>query len=234
MGPESWSDPWKGSAATHRLATLPAYVDLVYLSFMYPDATYTGGVTWAGTGIQFSSDPAVVKGAVALLKQRNPRTKVLVAVGGATYTAWDKLNAASIKRFVDEFGLDGVDIDYEPSSAGCSFPPAVPAVRCSIDAEFTRVVTALRSAFPAPRYLLTSAVWSIGAYGQGAWVNSQPQGDHTGQSVNMLSAFGDQLDILNVMSYDAGPTYKPKEALDAYRSLFKGRILMGVEVPPES
>lgn len=57
------------------------------------------------------------------------------------------------------------------------------------------------SAFPAPRYLLTSAVWSIGAYGQGAWVNSQPQGDHTGQSVNMLSAFGDQLDILNVMSY---------------------------------
>ena len=42
------------------------------------------------------------------------------------------------------------------------------------------------SAFPAPRYLLTSAVWSIGAYGQGAWVNSQPQGDHTGQSVNMV------------------------------------------------
>ena len=36
-----------------------------------------------------------------------------MAVGGATYTAWDKLNAASIKRFVDEFGLDGVDIDYE-------------------------------------------------------------------------------------------------------------------------
>ncbi|PSC68420.1 chitinase, partial [Micractinium conductrix] len=202
----SWSDPWKGSAATHRLATLPAYVDLVYLSFMYPDATYTGGVTWAGTGIQFSSDPAVVKGAVALLKQRNPRTKPLTP----------PLPPRS------------------PPLPAASFPPAVPAVRCSIDAEFTRVVTALRSAFPAPRYLLTSAVWSIGAYGQGAWVNSQPQGDHTGQSVNMLSAFGDQLDILNVMSYDAGPTYKPKEALDAYRSLFKGRILMGVEVPPES
>lgn len=54
----------------------------VYLSFMAPDATFPGGVTWAGTGIQFSSDPAVVKGAIALLKQRNPATKVLVAVGG--------------------------------------------------------------------------------------------------------------------------------------------------------
>ena len=33
---------------------------------------------------------------------------------------------------------------------------------------------------------------------------------------------------------DAGPLYNPKEAYDAYRSLFKGQILMGVEVPPEA
>lgn len=36
------------------------------------------------------------------------------------------------------------------------------------------------------------------------------------------------------MSYDASNAYNPKEALDAYRSLFKGQILMGVEVPPEA
>lgn len=45
--------------------------------------------------------------------------QVLVAIGGATYTAWDKLNLASIKKFVDTFGLDGVDIDYEVGGAGC-------------------------------------------------------------------------------------------------------------------
>ena len=33
-------------------------------------------MTFQGTGIQFNSDPEVVKGAIALLKQRNPRTKV--------------------------------------------------------------------------------------------------------------------------------------------------------------
>jgi chitinase len=36
------------------------------------------------------------------------------------------------------------------------------------------------------------------------------------------------------MSYDAGPSYDTKEAYDAYRSLYKGQLLMGVEVPPES
>lgn len=74
-------------------------------------------MTFSGTGIQFSSSADVVKGAIALLKQRNPRTKVLIAVGGATYTNWAGLNAAAIRRFVDEFGLDGVDIDY--GERGC-------------------------------------------------------------------------------------------------------------------
>lgn len=143
------------------------------------------------------------------------------------------MNTAAIRLFVDTFGLDGVDIDYEPSMAGCSIPPAVPAVKCAIDTEFIRVVRELRTALPRP-FLLSSAVWSIGAYGQGAWVNSQPQGDHSGQSINMLAAVGEQLDILNVMSYDAGPTFSPQESYDAYRSLFWGQILMGVEVPPEA
>ena len=49
-------------------------------------------MTWAGTGIQFSSDASVIKDAIALLKKTNPGTKVLVAVGGATYTSWDKVS----------------------------------------------------------------------------------------------------------------------------------------------
>ena len=51
-----------------------------------------------------------------------------------------------------------------------------------------------------------------------------------------------QLDLLNVMSYDAGsldapagnPTgYDPRVAYDAYRSLFSGKIAMGLEIAPE-
>lgn len=41
-----------------------------------------------------------------------------MAVGGATYTAFDKMNVAGIAKFVAEFGLDGVDLDYEPLDPG--------------------------------------------------------------------------------------------------------------------
>lgn len=33
---------------------------------------------------------------------------------------------------------------------------------------------------------------------------------------------------------DAGPTFRPTQAFNAYRSLYSGRILLGVEVPPEA
>ena len=47
-----------------------------------------------------------------------PLAQVIIAVGGATYTNWAALNAGAIRRFVDAFGLDGVDIDYEVSGLG--------------------------------------------------------------------------------------------------------------------
>ena len=80
---------------------------------------------------------------------------------------------------------------------------------CATDAQFVSVIRALRAALPRP-YLLTTAAWSIGAYGQGAWLGAQPQGDHTGMSVNPLRQAGGLLDQLNVMSYDASAAYDPK------------------------
>ena len=80
------------------------------IALQQPDATYASGLTWSGTGLQFNSDPAVVRDAIALLKKRQPNTRVLVAVGGATYTNWGSLNPTAIANFVTTFGLDGVDI----------------------------------------------------------------------------------------------------------------------------
>ena len=39
---------------------------------------------------------------------------------------------------------------------------------------------------------------------------------------------------VQVMSYDASNAYNVTEAYNAYRSLFSGKILMGIEVPPEA
>lgn len=200
---------------------------------MKPDTTYAGGATFLGTGLDFSSDPAVVKESIALLKQRNPNTKVLVAVGGATYWEFSKLNTKAIAAFVKEFGLDGVDLDYEPTNPGCTKNALSGKISCLTDTEYIASIQALRAALPRP-YMLSTAPWSIGAYGEGAFVNAQPQGAYTGVAINPLRTAGADLDLLNVMSYDASNALNVTEAYDAYRALFPGAIAMGVEVPPEA
>ena len=64
--------------------------------------------------------------------------------------------------------------------------------------------------------------------------------------VNPLKAAGHYLDIINIMSYDAGPytfvdtraswngEFNPVEAYRAYKSIFKGIINVGIEAPPEA
>ncbi|MBW4670302.1 MAG: hypothetical protein KME60_23530 [Cyanomargarita calcarea GSE-NOS-MK-12-04C] len=229
---QSWSEKWGSEPNQLQLANLPSYVNMVIVSFMKPDATYGGNLSLAGTGLDFSADGSVVKGAIALLKQRNPNTKVLVAVGGATYHNFAGLNVGAIASVVKDFGFDGVDIDYEPfNTAQCSSTNG--KISCTSDTEYRRIVNEIRQALPRP-YLVTLAAWSIGAYGEGEWTNSKPQGALTGLLLNLLqSSDANKIDLLNVMSYDASPEYKPQEALVAYQNYFKGKIVMGVEVPPE-
>ncbi len=59
---------------------------------------------FAGTGLQFSSSGDVVRDAIATLKRRQPNTRVLLAVGGATYTAFNAMNVQCIKDIVSDFG----------------------------------------------------------------------------------------------------------------------------------
>ncbi|KDD72533.1 hypothetical protein H632_c3224p0, partial [Helicosporidium sp. ATCC 50920] len=159
-------------------------------------------------------------------------TKVLVAVGGATYTNWNALNANAVANFVRTFGLDGVDIDFEPSSNSCSNVNG--QMQCTTDAQYINIIRSLRQALPRP-YTLSSAVWSTGAYGQGQWTNATPMyTTNTGMAIQPLKQAGSDLDLINVMSYDAGPYYDSRVALDAYSSYFSGSVLVGMEVAPEA
>jgi chitinase len=222
------------------LANLASYVNTVIVAFIKPDCTYEGNCNLSGTGFSFwansqEKDGTVLKNAIFLLKQRNPNTKVLVSVGGANpnYQNFAQLNLTAMANIVKDFGFDGVDIDYEPKAddAGCSLVDG--RISCKTDAEFRSIVSQIRQVLPRP-YLVTLAAWSIGAYGEDQWVDAQPKNQRTGLMLNLLrSPEGEMLDQLHVMSFSGGPTYNPQEALAAYQNYFKGKVFMGVQVPPE-
>jgi chitinase len=232
---QSWSDTWQSTGAQTVLAKLPPYVNVVNLSFMQPDTTYAAGsLSLNGTFLSFPYDGPTLKDAIAALHASHPSTKVMVSVGGATLYNWGAFNPQGVASFVSDFGLDGVDLDYEPATPNCS--NASGTVVCPSDAEFVRVVTAMRAALPRPKWL-SIAAWSVGAYGEGAWAGATPTGSaYTGIALAVLkdAQASAALDLVNVMSYDAGPTYSPETALAAYQHYFKGAISMGVEVPPEA
>ncbi|TAK72884.1 MAG: hypothetical protein EPO11_09480 [Gammaproteobacteria bacterium] len=232
---ESWSSDWQTDGSKTKLANLPGYINVVNLAFMRPDAVYhKGSMNYVGTGLEFNyENGTVLKQAIATLHQKHPETKVIVSVGGASFTNWQGFNVQAIVDFVQDFGLDGVDIDYEPSgSPGCA-KGSDGHVHCQIDAAFQSYINLTRSALPRP-YWVTVAAWSVGAYGEDQWVNAPPQSDLTGIMLPLFrSTAASALDMVNVMSYDAGTSYNPQQALAAYSNYYAGPISMGVEVPPE-
>jgi chitinase len=233
---QSWSDSWKMSGADTVLAHLPSYLNVVNLSFVMPDTTYVAGsLNLRGTTfLDVPYDGPTLKDAIAALHQKNPGTRVMVAVGGATLYNWGNFQPEKIAQLVSDFGFDGVDLDYEPAVPNCMVGGG--KVACPSDAEFISVVTRMRAAMPRPKWI-SIAAWSVGAYGEGQWANALPMGSaSTGLSLAMLkdAQASAALDLINVMSYDASPAYDPVQALAAYQHYFKGRIAMGVEVPPEA
>lgn len=226
----SWYEPDASQAQETTLARLPGYLTHVALSFAKPDLTYAGGLDLAGTGLEYRPSGAVIKSAIALLKARNPGTRVLVAVGGSTYTGWDNLAPAAIGRLVRNLGADGVDIDFEPRAPACS--PQAGTVKCATDALLVDVVRRLRAELPRP-YVVSLAGWSVGAYGAGDFATAPPASPWRGSLLGVFaSPVARELDLVSIMSYDAGPSYDPAQAFRAYRAVWKGPLALGVSVMP--
>ncbi len=105
-------------------------------------------------------------------------------------------------------------------------------IQCSSDALSVQVVEAIRAALPPP-FAVAAAGWSVGAYGEGNFVSARPRSPWTGSMLAMLrSPAGQSLDLVTIMSYDAGPSYRPDEALRAYRAYYKGPLALGIQVQP--
>lgn len=228
---ESWSETPAEHGAATRLARLPGYVNVVMLAFARPDMYYGGDLELLGTGLEMPYSGAVLAEAVKALKARNPGTRVLLSVGGATYGDWRGMEEEAIARLVMDLGLDGVDIDLEDENPACRSDGTGRRV-CATDRLWRRVVSRLRKVLPRP-YIIGIAGWSVAAYGEGAFADARPVSPHTGE---LLRLFGHKtaadIDLVSVMAYDATADYDPAQAFAAYRAAWSGPLALGVLVPP--
>jgi len=164
-----------------------------------------GHVTKTFDGV-YVQNPSFLKEVVALKKQ-NPKLKVVLSVGGWTsgnfseMAASDKYRrsfAKDCRRVVDEYGLDGIDIDWEyptSSEAGISSSP-------DDTRNYTLLMRDLRKAL-GKKKLLTAATIADGKY------------------IDFKSCLR-YMDFVNIMAYDvANP---PKHHTTLFRSELSGRI----------
>lgn len=226
---DSWNEIAAAGPAATSIAALPGYLSIVNLAFVKPDLRYAGDLDLSRTGLEYTYSGTVLRDSIALLKQRQPRTRVLLSVGGAAYHTWRNLNEAAIGRLVRDLGADGVDIDFEPPHPDCAAGPDQ-AIHCRTDAFWQALIRRFRTVLPRPA-LLTAAVWSVGAYGEGAFQASRPHSRYTGFMLSVLrSPAASQLDLLSIDAYDAGPDYDPLEAFRAYRAVWHGPLALGLEI----
>jgi chitinase len=100
------------------------------------------------------------------------------------------LNTQCIKDIVTDFGLDGADIDWEPSGPNCVASGGT--ISCPTDAEAITAATKMRQALPKGQYLLSTASFHVGCYGTGAFAASKPNSVVRGLGLGLplLSAAG--------------------------------------------
>ena len=198
-----------GSCSAGQKATESGKVVVAYVtswSSVIPDPAHITHINYAFGHVTNSFDgvridnPERLKKMVAL-KEVKPELKVMLSVGGwgsgrfsemAATDANRKAFAKDCLRVVEEFGLDGIDIDWEyPTSdaAGISASPE--------DTDnFTLLMKELRKALPAEKLLTIASV-------------------ATAEYVNFKEVI-EYLDFVNIMTYDMASA--PKHHSGMYRS----------------
>ena len=142
---------------------------------------------------------------IVALKETNPDLKVLLCIGGNCESGLSEMAADSLKRaslagdcarIVDEYGIDGIDFDWEFPGGQGGTPDDYK--------NFALVLKAVRDSIGDNKLLTLAA-----------------GGDLAGMDVDNVPAFLDVLDYVNVMAYDLSGTPDTHHT-PLYRSKFTG------------
>ncbi|KAF7378135.1 Glycoside hydrolase [Mycena sanguinolenta] len=181
----AYFDKWVSDTSLPTVSDLSGF-NVFALAFIF-SSSYTDNVAvWAGLD---AATRASIKA-----EYEAAGISLVVSAFGSTYlptTVGDDPTAAAnyIANFVTEYGLDGVDVDYEDFTAVETAGTAV--------AWLTTFTTALRAKLPAGQYILTHAPvapW----FSPGLWADDAYLG--------VDSAVGSLIDWYNIQFYNQGAT----------------------------
>ncbi|MBN0047858.1 carbohydrate binding domain-containing protein [Streptomyces actuosus] len=203
-----------GSGYT-RLADVPDSWDVIDLAFGEPTSTTSGDIRFTRcpvTRCPNAESDAEFKAAVRA-KQAAGK-KVLISIGGqngqvrlTTAAARDAF-VTSVSKIIDEYGLDGLDIDFEGHSLSLDADdtdfrnPTTPVIVNLISA-----VRTLKARYGA-HFVLTTAPETFFVqlghqyYGTGRWGGQDPR---CGAYLPVVHALRDDLTLLHVQDYNSGP-----------------------------
>ncbi|MGA5119449.1 chitinase [Streptomyces pseudogriseolus] len=203
-----------GSGYT-RLADVPDSWDVIDLAFGEPTSVTSGDIRF--DRCPASECPGVESDAefkAAVKAKQAAGKKVLISIGGQngqvqlTTTAARDTFVSSVSKIIDEYGLDGLDIDFEGHSLSLN----------ADDTDFrnpkTPVIVNLISALKTLKarygddFVLTMAPETFFVqlghqyYGTGKWGGQDPR---AGAYLPVIHALRDDLTLLHVQDYNSGP-----------------------------
>ena len=160
---------------------------------LLPDPSLITTINYAFANVNDTRDGVMINNEdrfkdIIALKKINPELKVLLCIGGNCESGLTEMAADSLKRealaadcarIVEEYGIDGIDFDWE-------FHGGVGGTPDDYN-NFLKVLKSVRANLPEGKLLTLAA-----------------GGDLAGMDVNNVPAFVDQLDYVNVMAYDLG------------------------------
>lgn len=251
-----YAGSWNTSISDLTPQNIPPYYTHMNLSFVRPDMAYTRGslaFDQAVAGFEFVEGASTFSGQKKFTAQQSQEligniralkargTSTWISVGGWAYSQgdqWSRFNARAVVDLATDLGAGGVDIDWESSGSSCNKLDAA-SFACSKDGEIKGIITGLYNEIRSRGLSLGISVagWSTGAYyvrgtpweeGKVQW--GSPFG---GTMYRVVKDNGAMLSHINLMSYDGGDYYDPREGYTAYRAIYGGRINMGLEIAPE-
>ncbi|WP_112137394.1 chitinase [Glycomyces dulcitolivorans] len=196
-----------------RLDDVPSEWDVINLAFGEPTSPTSGDIRFSLCPVAECPNVETKAEFIAAIDRKQAEgKKVLLSIGGQngqvqlTTTAARNAFVSSVSAIIDEYGLDGLDVDLEGHSL--YFNSGDSDFRNPTTPVIVNLIAALKSLTAAggDGFVLSMAPETFFVQVGHQFYGGTSSGDNrTGSYLPVIHALRDQLDVLHVQDYNSGP-----------------------------